>query len=667
MRGKSRLRGKLSLMPVSTTRPILRVPVEMYDGNVPLALDIPLAGQFISPANQLHAIEVLTATYERRNADLRLSIREGSLEGPIIREAMLKGSRIVNNGYSRWEFKPILGSKGKTYYFQIVSVGSPSAAVWYNQTAPHEELQLFRDGKKIDGRIGLQCFTKEAIRDPYQLWILQNEPSEDQLEQIREESAKFLYRPKISIVMPVWNTDERWLRRAIESVLEQTYDNWELCIADGGSTKPYIKQILRKYAENDSRIKVSFHEDNKGISGNSNEALSLATGEYIGFVDHDDELAPNALYEVVNLLNKRPDLDIIYSDNDKIDENGLRKDPFFKPDWSLPFLLSTNYVFHLLIAKTSLVKKVGGLHCEYDGAQDYDLMLRMVEHTTKERIGHIQKVLYHWRIIESSSASGGSAKPYAYEAGKRAIQAYLTRRGVDGEVFELEPGSYRVKYAIQYQSNIGVVLVSQDNMSKDYTKFIRFLINHSMHQIRFICLPKNTKTLQVGVRTVEYSRSFKEIYELIQKERLEYLIFIDYDRFSKISVSSLRIDWIEALLEQYVHSESGVVGTGAPVFGHVVQNVYRPCGPVFCVNCRTFMSYVQSTDFNSSFNALQIGLADLSDLMGYPNIFTPFAAGNLTTEKTIALYYSDLNSHPFFTRNMKYYLKDIVHGGNREN
>lgn len=667
IRGKKWLHERFALSSLQSVSPIVRTSLDAYNENIPLTLDSPLVGCFTSPANQLHAIEILTATYERHNADLKLSIREGGLEGPIVREAVINGNEIVNNGHSRWVFESIPDSRDTTYCFQLVSIGSPPAAVWYNRAVSHDELHLFRNGEKLNGQIGFRCFTKEAIPDPYALWRMQNEPTDLQLEEMKEVCKTFPSQPKISIIMPVWNTDERWLRCAIESVLKQTYGNWELCIADGGSTKPYIKQILREYAENDSRIKVSFHKDNKGISGNSNEALSLATGEYIGFLDHDDEIAPNALYEVIKLLNKRPGLDIIYSDNDKIDESGLRKDPFFKPDWSLPFLLSTNYVFHLLIAKTSLVKKAGGLHCEYDGAQDYDLVLRMIEHTTKERIGHIQKVLYHWRIIESSSASGGSAKPYAYEAGKRAINAYLTRRGVDGEVFELEPGSYRVKYAIQYQSNIGVVLVSQDNMSKDYTKFIRFLINHSTHQIRLICLPKNTKISQVSVRTVEYSRSFEEIYELIQKERLEHLIFIDFDRFSKISVSSLRIDWIEALLEQYVHSESGVVGTGAPVFGHVVQNVYRPCGPVFCVNCRTFMSYVQSTDFKSSFNALQIGLADLSDLMGYPNIFTPFAAGNLTTEKTIALYYSDLNSHPFFTRNMKYYLKDIVHGGNREN
>jgi len=359
MRGKKRLQNKFRLTSVSSREPILRIPLETSDESVPLMLDTPLAGCFVSPVNQLYAIEVLTGLYERHNADLRLSIREGSLEGLVIRDVVLKGSRIVNNGYSRWEFKPIPDSKGKIYYFQIESTGSPSAALWYNSSLSHEKLQLFRDGKELDGQIGFQCFTKEAIRDPYELWILQNEPSEVQLAQMREECVKLSYRPKISIVTPVWNTDERWLRRAIESVLEQVYDNWELCIADGGSTKRHVRRVLREYVERDPRIRIKFLDKNLGIAGNSNEALAMATGEFVGFLDHDDELAPVSLSEMVKILNNDRDFDIFYSDSDKIDKYGRRVEPFFKFGFSLPALLSTNYPFHFFLCRKSLVDSIG--------------------------------------------------------------------------------------------------------------------------------------------------------------------------------------------------------------------------------------------------------------------------------------------------------------------
>ncbi|WOX56630.1 glycosyltransferase [uncultured Methanoculleus sp.] len=661
--GKKRLQNKFQLKSVNVKKPILRIPLEVNDESVLLPLDNPLVGRFISPTNKLSAIEVLTWTPGKCNTDLRLSVGKGSLEGPVIREVVLKRKMIVNKGYSRWEFKPIPDSQGKVYYFQVESTGSPSAAVWYNSTYPHEKLQLFRDGKEINGRIGFQCFTKEVIRDPYQLWILQNEPSEIQLEQMREECANLPYQPKISIVTPVWNTDEKYLRNMIDSVQRQVYDNWELCIVDGGSEGGHVKAVLNEYFEMDSRIKVKFLSTNLGISDNTNEALSLVTGEYIGFLDHDDELAQNALYEVVKLLNGQQDLEIIYSDNDKIDENRFRKDPFFKPDWSLPFLLSTNYPFHLLICKTSLVKKIGGLRREYDGAQDYDFILRMIQHTKPERIGHIQKVLYHWRVTKSSSASGRSAKPYAYEAGRQALHSYLVRRGIEAEVFELEPGSYRVKCALQCQPQVGVVLISQNSESKDYTKFIRSLVAFSTYSIKRIYVPKSPKEKCKGLCIVDYLESFTKLYELLQGDTLEYLIFVDFDELSHNPVS-FRKDWIEALLEQYVLFGSGVVGTGSPMFGNVVHSIYRPCGPIFCVASSIFGDYLQSNNASHNFDTLQIALADVSDTMGYVNVFTPFCMGNLATCKKILRYYSGMDTRPTLTKNMRFYLKSIINEDN---
>lgn len=582
VRGKDRLTGKFPLKSVNTTtRPILRVSVALYGGNVPLALDIPLTGQFISPVNRLNAIEVLTGTYERRNADLRLSIREGSLEGPIIREVMLKGNRIVNNGPSRWEFKPIPDSKGKTYYFQIASAGSPSAAAWYNPAVPHEKLQLFRDAKEINGRVGFQCFTKEIIRDPYNLWILQNEPSEVQLAQIREECARFSYRPKISLVTPVWNTDERWLRRAIESVLEQVYDNWELCIADGGSTQESVEWILKEYAEKDSRIKVKVLGENKGISGNSNEALSLATGDFIGLLDHDDELAPFALYEVVKLLNEKRHVNFIYSDEDKVDEKGRRNNPFFKPDWSPDQFLSHNYICHFSVIRREIVQRVGGFREEYDGSQDYDLFLRVTEMLDDEEIAHIPKILYHWRMIQGSAADSVEAKPYAIVAAKKALADALYRRGVKASVADGPfSSSYRVRYEIMGSPKVSIIIPTKDKVGvlqtcvtsifdkTDYENFEIVIVDNQS------CEPETHDYYQQirnnpRVRILEYKNPFN--FSAINNFAVahadsEYLVLLNND------TEIITGEWLTAMLEHAQREEVGAVGAKLLYHNNTIQH-----------------------------------------------------------------------------------------------
>jgi len=509
----------------------------------------------------------------------------------------------------------------------------------------------------------IKVSSKKKIPSRYKLWIDENEPKENDLKYQKRNYNNFQYKPLISIILPVWETDKIFLTNAIESVIQQSYENWELCIVDGNSKQPHVKKVLTQYEKND-QIKVKFLNSNCGISGNTNEALLLATGEFVGFLDHDDELSPDALYEVVKLLNNKPNLEIIYSDNDKIDEYGIRQNPFFKPDWSLPFFLSTNYVFHFLICRKSLLKKVGGLIREYDGAQDHDLVLRMIEYTKPENIGHLQKVLYHWRMSKSSSSSGGYAKPYAYEAGKKAIEDYIKRRGINGKVSELDPGSYRIKYALQNKPNVGLVLVSQHYKSKDVNEFIKFLIDHTIYQIQCIFVP-NSLLCDKKSYIVNYSRSYKEIFNLVKKEKIEYLIFFDCDELHRILNSPLKRDWIESFLEQYILFKSGVVGTGTPVFGDVVQGVYRPFGPIFCINSQLFQDYTKSNEISFNFYNLQMDLADYSYKNGYINIYTPFIAGNLVTRKSIAKYYLKFDEHPFFTQNMKYYLLDIVDESNR--
>lgn len=228
-------------------------------------------------------------------------------------------------------------------------------------------------------------------------------------------------KPLISILMPVYNTPEQWLRLSIESVLGQIYPHWELCIADDASTAPHVRPLLEEYRERDSRIKVVFRTENGHISLSSNSALELATGEFIALLDHDDELAPHALYMVAVEVNRHPTVDIIYSDEDKIDDQGRRFQPLFKPDWNPDLFYSQNYVSHLGVYRTTLLRGVGGFRKGYEGSQDYDICLRCVANTEASRIRHIPFILYHWRAISGSTAISTREKGYAETAAVRAL------------------------------------------------------------------------------------------------------------------------------------------------------------------------------------------------------------------------------------------------------
>ena len=225
--------------------------------------------------------------------------------------------------------------------------------------------------------------------------------------------------------MPVYNPLEL-LDLAIRSVLNQHYANWELCICDDASPNAEVRARLESWKKQDCRIKVTYSPKNEGIGGASNRALALATGEFVGLLDHDDEITPDALFEVVNLLQGHPDADIVYSDEDKLDPQGRRICPHFKPDWSPEQFLSGMYFCHFGVYRRRLLEEVGGFRLGFDGAQDYDLALRVIEKTDK--VYHIPKILYHWRMAPDSLATSSDIKPYAHEAGRRALDEHLNRR-----------------------------------------------------------------------------------------------------------------------------------------------------------------------------------------------------------------------------------------------
>jgi GT2 family glycosyltransferase len=267
----------------------------------------------------------------------------------------------------------------------------------------------------------------------------------------------FPYTPKISIVMPVYNTPLEQLDLAIRSVLDQHYENWELCICDDASPNWDVRARLQNWQEQDPRINVTYSRKHGGISEASNQALSKATGEFIGLLDHDDELSPDALFEVANLLQSRPYADIVYSDEDKLDPQGRRVCPHFKPDWSPEHFLSGMY-FRLGIYRRRLLEEIGGFRGGFDGAQDYDLALRAVEETCG-RIYHIPRVLYHRRMASTSTATSAGVKPHAHEAGKRALNEYLTRIRVPGEAVNGKwPTSYRIQFKFDATDKVSIII-----------------------------------------------------------------------------------------------------------------------------------------------------------------------------------------------------------------
>lgn len=297
----------------------------------------------------------------------------------------------------------------------------------------------------------------------YAEWIQQYDQIDDAMRDvIRQRIRQFTHAPTISVVMPVYNPKPEWLAEAIESVRSQLYPNWELCIADDVSPNPEIRALLERFAKTDNRIKVVFREQNGHISAASNSALALATGEWVALLDHDDLLSEHALYCVAAAIDENPSARMIYSDEDKIDEVGRRREPYFKCAWNIDLFYSQNMFSHLGVYQRSLVAEVGGFRAGLEGSQDYDLALRCLERIGAKAIHHIPRVLYHWRVHAESTASGVDAKPYAVIAGERALNEHFERTGVAGKAEYVGIG-YRVRYALPAQLPLVSLIIPTRN------------------------------------------------------------------------------------------------------------------------------------------------------------------------------------------------------------
>lgn len=302
---------------------------------------------------------------------------------------------------------------------------------------------------KREGLGGIHArLVKRSQQRDYAEWIHCYDTLTDEIQTtMRERVDVMVQKPFISVVMPTYNGNPEWLIEAIESVCKQIYPYWELCIADDASTDKAIRPILERYARKDPRIKVVFREQNGHISAASNSALNLVTGEWVALLDHDDILAESALFWVADAINQHPDVRLIYSDEDKIDEAARRFDPYFKCDWNIDLFYSHNLITHLGVYRTDLLNDINGFRLGVEGAQDYDLALRCIEHIESRQIHHIPRVLYHWRMHVQSTAQSADAKPYAMLAGERALNEHFQRQKIIATAELVEHG-YRVHYTL---------------------------------------------------------------------------------------------------------------------------------------------------------------------------------------------------------------------------
>lgn len=420
-----------------------------------------------------------------------------------------------------------------------------------NQTNIHKMRKVVRSIKQngIGTTYSRFVFGLENPRgDGYDFWIENKEKID--INQLKTEIHNFTFKPKISIVVPVYNVEKKWLKCCIDSLNSQVYDNWELCLADDHSTEEYVKQLLLKYKKKDSRIKVVFREENGHISKATNSAIELATGDYIGFMDNDDELAENALFEVVKALNENPQIDFIYTDEDKITTAGKRFDPFFKPNWNATLLSGHNYITHFVVVKNTLLNQTGGLCSKFDGSQDYDFVLRATEKA--KFIYHIPKILYHWRTVESSVASDPRKKKYAYKAGQRALENAHKRRHEMAVVEMTENfGLYRTHFGINSKDKVSIILHDCHDLN-EIRNTIDSIIKATTQNNFEILVNNDFKEKIANNKVIGFQGSpWKEAVQLASGD---YLIFI------KSGYQIEKNNWIDEF-QNYFYSDSvGIVG-----------------------------------------------------------------------------------------------------------
>ena len=394
----------------------------------------------------------------------------------------------------------------------------------------------------------------------YNKWLKENKK-----EVVYEELS---YRPLISLLIPVYNINRKFLSECLDSILKQTYDNFEICLVDDCSTLEEVKETLEEYKNKDKRVKVKYRKTNGHISKATNDALKIARGEYIGLIDDDDLLDKDALYEVVKVLNNNKSIDMIYTDEDKLDPNGNYCDPHFKPDYSPDTLLSLNYICHFTVIRKKFVLDVGGFEVGLEGSQDYDLFLKVVEKTNN--IYHIPKILYHWRMVEGSTSMTISNKSYATDKGKIAIENALKRRKIKGHVIKDDISTYyRVVYDYDEEPLISIIIPTRDYVDilkkcidsiyekTTYKNFEIIIANNDSREKETLAFFKEYKKKHENFKVVDCIMEFNysKINNIaVNKSKGEYIVLLNND------TEIISKDWLSIMVGYAMQNHIGVVG-----------------------------------------------------------------------------------------------------------
>ena len=445
----------------------------------------------------------------------------------------------------------------------------PRQILWNMRYVKHNGFIEFKHemGKKIRG-----------VSTDYEIWLKKKQLSEAELE--RERNEKFVFCPKYSIVIPLYNTPLNYLEELIESIVGQTYENFQLCLADG-STQEDVGDFIRKKYGKDSRIVYRKLTENRGISMNTNEAVDMADGDFIMLCDHDDTIALNTLYEMTKAVNENPEIDVIYTDEDKVTMDGKHYfEPHFKPDFNLDYLRSTNYICHIFVVKKNIVDEVGTLRSEYDGAQDYDFILRCCEKA--KVIHHIPKVLYHWRSHPASTAGNPESKLYAYEAGRKAVEAHYKRLGIDATVVMTENyGHYRTQFTIEGQPLISIIIPNKDQIrmldncltsiyeKTSYKNYEIIIVENNSTEEKAFKYYERAAKRHSNLRVITWKDEFN--YAAINNYAVpyakgDYLLLLNND------VEVITPTWLEEMLGYCQREDVGVVGARLMYNDNAVQH-----------------------------------------------------------------------------------------------
>jgi len=423
---------------------------------------------------------------------------------------------------------------------------------------------------KLNKRVSIDL----TFSSEYPDWIKNNEK-----DILKCNPLKF--SPLISIVTPVYNTEVSYLKEMIESVLGQTYSNWELCIADDCSTITETVKILEQYEKEHTNIKIIYRKVNGHISEASNSALSIASGEYIAFLDHDDRLSPNALYEMVKKINENLTLKLIYSDEDKIDKMGNRSNPHFKSSWNPDMFFSQNYICHFVMIKKDIVDKIGGFRKGYEGSQDYDLLLRSLEYIKDYEIDRVEKILYHWRAIEGSTAYGVSEKEYAHDAGIRSLKDYFNKidPAIKVESGKL-PTTYKVVYPLRERPLVSLLVPTRDGYEILH-KCIESILEKTAYTNYEIIILDNESSCK---KTLKYFDKLK-LYENIRI--LKYPYSFNYSAINNFGVKHAKgeviglinndieiigEEWLNEMVQHALRPEIGAVGAKLYYGKEIIQH-----------------------------------------------------------------------------------------------